>query len=306
MGKWSEGVRALPVNLFYLSDATEGGGMTFVAHLWKGLKSLGSLAFPRVYQIESGKSGRWYRDFGYGVKYRGIDLEDAIFLDGHNVIIALDYRHLSDASCLIDNGAKVVMIDNVLKNRGLDVEVLPRPYCAQCATYRYEYQWGNRDWSAINLSRGHPGSRLKMILASNQCSVSKHIIQMFGAHATKTSFPKSINVAAELCLRSRFVVDFKAGGHGDALYTTLECVDGGSIPILHKDWITPRGEMKPGVNCITVADSCELSSVLAARMPTHMLRTLQMGGLELLKRHAARAVAHKLLNFLQGVQDVKY
>ena len=56
-------------------------------------------------------------------------------------------------------------------------------------------------------------------------------------------------------------------GDGDGTqYSFLEAIDAGCVLVLHKEWIrTGKGEMRPGVNCLTVETPEEVATLLTSQ-----------------------------------------
>lgn len=86
------------VNLLYLAKPTYGGWVTFNSYLAK-------INNTHIYKITK-RSEKKFREYGYGVKYQNITINDFIELDGEIIITALDKNFIN----LLSNFDKKVTI----------------------------------------------------------------------------------------------------------------------------------------------------------------------------------------------------
>ena len=87
------------VNLLYLAKPTYGGWVTFNSYLAKINKT-------HIYKITK-RTEKKFREYGYGVKYQNITINDFMELDGEIVITALDKNFIN---LLSDFDKKVTIV----------------------------------------------------------------------------------------------------------------------------------------------------------------------------------------------------
>lgn len=103
--------------------------------------------------------------------------------------------------------------------------------------------------------------------------------------------------AADLASHYQFAVDLSEyiGDGGGTQYSFMEAMDGGAVPIIHKNWEKEVGDMEDGYNCIAVDSKQELEAVLRGRTK-HNLKKLRRGGSETLHMHSGKVIRKYLRN----------
>ena len=190
---------------------------------------------------------------------------------------------------------------------------VPHPYVREFVENISDRQ--PRSLNAVCISRVTFKKRVHLILEANRLVIAKdrvHILgrinRMYGFHVLQKKFPEwkqldpisfagtkqTWGAGASECAKARFSVDmswFPEDG-GGSQYTFMEAWDAGTVNIVHTDWTKFKGEMKPGVNCIAVADSVELASVLTY---ASNLDEIQDNGYQMLMQHAPMKVVEQLI-----------
>lgn len=104
--------------------------------------------------------------------------------------------------------------------------------------------------------------------------------------------------AVTKALQARYVVDltvFKRDSEGmqdkgGTQYVFFEAWNAGSILIVHRDWLTPGGELVENVNCLAISTAQELAELLLKDTPEHRRTALQSGGIKVLLEHQASKI----------------
>lgn len=105
-------------------------------------------------------------------------------------------------------------------------------------------------------------------------------------------FPLTWGASARECARAKFAVDltyFPDDG-GGSQYSFMEAWDAGTVNVIHEDWLRYPGEMKVGVNCITVDGPVKLADCMKYGRDEDV-STIVEAGYAALKNHDAEQVA---------------
>ncbi len=319
--------------LFYLSKNTFGGWVTYTAHLYRALEKVG--LNPHLYKVTK-RTEKTTRDFGYGLRYKNTGAEGVakIPLIDPCLIVAVQKNFYGQAIQLLDKGAWIVIHDPTeLRNKEFrDVihqhedrvivirksmlkhlpyaNFIPHPYVRY-----YKDEVPTMDINAIHVGRIDFDKNIDMVLDANRILPKKKQIVIFGFdnriytrfnivekypeyQQSKNDFPREWHYATRLCHRARFLVDMSAikGDGGGSQYTFLEAIDAGAVCVLNREWCKVKGEMKPGVNCLTAYDAKELAEILKSygkHAPPKMLNELRTNARKLLRRHSPTTIGRK-------------
>lgn len=323
------------INLFYLSKNNTGGWVTYTCHLINGLRSLGCTV--NLYKVGNRTEAK-ERNFGYGISYRNLDLEDSLTLDGDTVIVALqkNYREISEDLILngawmvvhdpaefkhIDqtNGSKFITIRKAVNKQLPDSHLVLHPY-----ERHFKKSMGvKRKNLACSIARIDFDKHTTILLDANRILKSNQKIQIHGFEnrlytrfkvcpeypeweQSVSAYERTQHTAAEICRDAKFAVDMsviKKDG-GGTQYTFLEAMDAGAINVIHKDWIRPNDEMKAypnsEANCFAVSNGKELVQVLTKKWESSLLKKMVIRSNKLLKKHEPTKIATKFLRVLGG------
>jgi hypothetical protein len=325
------------LRLVYLSANTTGGWITFTAHLYLGLENIrvsGGLGDIKLYKVRP-RPEPYMRSFGYGLNYQNATVEGLTKHWQPTLIVAINKNYRDIGAKLLAAGAWIVVHDPAEFKR-LDLAryasrvITIRPaVCAQVPGSTYiphpysRHYPGGRNWPstrpvhAVSISRIDFDKNTDIILDANRILPTRRKVVIRGFEnriytrfkivpkypewtQSVAHYPRELRTAAELCAQATYMVDMSLikGDGGGTQYTTLEAMDAGAIPVLHKGWIRPGGEMQPGVNCLVAGDAWELARVLQEKRDTDIAR-LRAGGRQVLMAHASRNVAQEYLNKLE-------
>jgi hypothetical protein len=324
------------INLFYLSDNTTGGWVTFTAHLMDGLAALG--VETQLIKVRTKTESR-LRTFGYGQLYRNVALRDAMGVveSAPSIIVALQKNHRDSALALAGAGAWMVVHDpaefkhlgDTPTDRCLTIRrtvqgalpgshLLPHPY-GRCRPA------GSRptgEWRAVSVCRIDFDKNTHILLDANRLLPDAMKINIHGFEnriytrfkvtpnypewrQSEVAFPREAGAAVRLCGRATYAVDMSLikGDGGGTQYSFMEAMDAGSVNIVHRGWILPDDEMvpypEPEANCLAVESGSELSRVLRdGGLRRAVVPALAASGERLLARHRPDVVAGALLRTL--------
>jgi hypothetical protein len=235
------------MNLFYLAEPRFGGWVTFTAHLALALRAAG-------YEVElfrvSARSEPRLRDFGRGLAYRNISLDDARLAAAlaPSIITAAGPKFAPVAAALLEEGALIVihdptelkpaMVEALSKTRqrivviresnlshvkklGLEAVFVPHPYVRMARK-------AERDVHAVAYSRLDWDKHTLVITEANTLLPPDKCVHIYGAenrmythHKVDKAFPEwrsnyrgqyapEVDAPVKLASRAKFVVDMSA------------------------------------------------------------------------------------------------
>ena len=279
------------VDLFYLSPNPYGGWVTYTAHLITALEKVG--ISPTLYKIRD-RSEKTKRDFGYGIKYQNISLEDALQLKNKKLIVAAAKNFKEQTETLYNQGAALVVHDPTeLKNlpdlkhgRIIVIRKIGLSYLPNATFIRHPYERKNlppveKYRKAVSVSRIDFDKHTEVLLDANRLLPDHLKIGIYGFEnriytrfkivphypeweQSKVAYPRHTNAAYAILQGAEFMVDMSIikGDGGGTQYTTLEAWDAGCVPIIQKQWIMPDDDMRDKINCLTVNSAEELAELL--------------------------------------------
>lgn len=197
---------------------------------------------------------------------------------------------------------------------------IPHPYERQSAPRVTEpdYAWLKRPTRAISTARVHNTKRTAMILKANELLPKRLWIKVMGAEYRLYSYglakryasfqqgkgalhwPLTFDAPVDICIKAHFNVDltkFPEDG-GGTQYTQLEAMDAGCINVMHSDWFTRGGEVKPNKHVIPVASPEELADVIREGVSDKHLE-MRVQCAKLLERHDASKIAKEYKRVLE-------
>lgn len=322
----------MAINLVYMSPNPFGGWVTFTSHLAKGLGRKCLLRKVRK------KTERTYRDFGYGLSYNNIAVEDLLNLDMPTLITAVHKSEVENAVKLLEAGAWIVIHDpnefhllDIVPDRSKVITIrksvakqipestlIPHPYQRSISSAALAPP-AKRRKRAVSVARIDFDKNTHILLGANRLLPEGKKIELhgfenrlYGKFKLMKQFPEWEQVqsthkfdrvqhaAPELCSKATYAVDMSIikDDGGGTQYTFLEAMDGGAVNVLNCGWIMPKGEMVPNLNCLTVEGPEDLAKVIQ-RMPSS-LALIQEQGYKLLKRHDASVVANQVRDLVEG------
>jgi glycosyltransferase involved in cell wall biosynthesis len=263
----------MKVNLFYLSGNTTGGWVTYTAHLKPTLESQGFKV--KMYKITK-KTERTERSFGYDLTYQNVNREDAVKVEGINLIVALQKNYLDIAIELLKRGAFMVIHDptemrntefaqTVLDNgnRTIVIRKGNKKYIPGSTFIQHPYVRFYNDksipsgeWNAVAISRIDFDKNTDWLLEANRLLKPEKKIKIYGFEnriytrfnilpkypewvQSVVHYPRELRYATKLCDKARFMVDMSyiKGDGGGTQYTFLEAMDAGAIVVINKGWL---------------------------------------------------------------------
>jgi len=324
------------VSLFYLSDNTTGGWVTFTAHLMMGLSKLPGIR-AAIYKVKPKHENR-PRPFGYNMTYRNIDLQHAIKLaNGLAVVVALQKNYREVSTALVSAGSWLVVHDpaefthtNLAEfgNRCFAIRrsvqrqisgstLLPHPY------HRH-YPKGTiatGKLRACSVARIDFDKNTTILLDANRLLSQQMKIRIHGFENrlyTKfkvcpqypewqqsiSHYSREVTTAANICHQATFTCDMSLikGDGGGTQYSFMEAMDAGSVCVVHRGWIIPDDEMRacpdPKANCIAVGNGRELAEVLQRGMSANEIQSIVRQSDQLLEHHKDEMSARTLVDVL--------
>lgn len=310
------------INLFYCSNNTTGGWVTFTYHLVKVLEALNESVL--LWKIGNNTECK-ARPFGYGLVYENITIEDAIKRGGHKLIVAAAKQQAEPVKALIAAGAKVVLHDPTELKAGLAGVDIEKPWVIRRAVQRqvpgsvfirHPYVRHARPaklpkrGGAVATSRIDFDKNTTILLDANRlgCKIDirgfeNRLYTKFKIMPNYPEWKQSVAAydrhdpaaAFELLLRHNFLVDMSLikGDGGGTQYTFLEAWDAGALPLIHSGWILPKDDMVPGVNCVTAGTGAEIKKALKSCLDREPME-------KALKRHSAKVVGPQIMEWLNG------
>ena len=289
----------MQVDLFYLSPNPYGGWVTYTAHLISALKEVGII--PTLYKIRD-RSEKTKRDFGYGVQYQNISLEDALLLKNKKLIVAAAKNFKSQTEALYNQGAALVVHDPTeLKNlpeltqgRIVVIRKIGLTYLPNATFIRHPYQRKNlppvdKYRRAVSVSRIDFDKHTEILLDANRILPDNLKIGIYGFEnriytrfkivphypeweQSKVAYPRHTNAAYAILQGAELMVDMSIikGDGGGTQYTTLEAWDAGCVPIIQKLWLMPEDDMRESINCLSVSTAEELANLISTNDGKHL------------------------------------
>lgn len=190
-------------HLVYMADPRYGGWVTYTAHLAHALTRMKHAV--GIYKIGM-KRETQVRDFGRGLRYRNVTLDDVqgLLQRGERVLlVAVGPSYAEQCGALLKAGARLVIHDpteltdemqlslhgaatrvvairetNVptLQQLGCEVTYIPHPYVASPAIYRPV-----RKWNAVAFSRLDWDKHTEIIAEANANLLPAHRCRIYGA-----------------------------------------------------------------------------------------------------------------------------
>ena len=315
-------------NLFYLSHNPYGGWATYTTHLMKSFEAMGVRS--NLFKIGNRTENK-LRDFGYGVQYQNLCLEDALKVRGKSLITAAGGRYKDKTIAMLEGGAWIVKHDpgedkyfKSPKERTIVIRRVNKRYgkFIQHPFVPSGFFLPEEKRGAATISRIDSDKRFELILKCNRLMKRKIAIHGFGhtsyarfylkdkypewakvisvGGASPTKFPKdSLYRGVEILLPKKFAVDLSVikNDGGGSQYTFMEAWDAGCVQVVNSEWIIDGDEMVSGVNCVAVEDEHELKEVLTSNIPTD---EIVRNGKTALKFHAPEVTVPRYLEVMYG------
>lgn len=212
-------------NLFYLAKPIYGGWVSFTAHL--ALKH----NLP-IYKLGN-RTETKERDFGYGVSYKNIEIDNLKELDGIPVIVAIDKNYYDTLSNFPDGTFVVIhdpsevtkktspeLIEHLHRFRiivirksvkkylketlGLDSVFLLHPF------YPYDFERSTNPTKAVSISRIDFDKHIDIQLTANKHLPMKNAILLYGAANLQYVFFKLQGLEFEKYYKGKFDKTFES------------------------------------------------------------------------------------------------
>lgn len=319
------------VNLFYLTPNPYGGWVTYTYHLIQALELVGIKC--SLYKITK-KGEKNTRDFGYSLRYRNINIEEALSLKGVNLIVALnkqfkcvadDLLSLSPCGIVVHDPTEIKNLPEsfkesqavVIRKTGLKLfpgaTLIRHPY----GRFQKELRAHNsRENLAASISRIDFDKHTEIILEANEDNLDDNFIHIYGFEnrlytkfkikprfpnweQSVRAYPREENKASSILTNYKFHVDMSEikGDGGGTQYTFLESWDAGCVNIINSAWIIEGDDMVPGINCLSVSNSSELTKAIE-NTPIATLEKIVNNGYAQLSKHSYEAIGNKFKLFL--------
>jgi len=317
------------VNLFYLTPNTFGGWVTYTYHLYKALEDNGVTV--NLYKIGN-RTEKKSREFGYSLTYRNLSMEDALSLEGYNLILATSKKFIEKADQLLRAGSFITIHDPteiknipdsldssrviVIRKAGLkafpEATFIPHPYKRNYKDNTYN---PDRLSHCVSVCRIDFDKKTEILLEANETLEPANRIEIYGFEnrlytkfkikprfpnweQSVSAYPREEGAASAILKDSIFHVDMSniVGDGGGTQYTFLEAWDAGAINILNDTWIIQGDTMVPGENCLAVKDSEELVTILN-ETDISTLEDIAANGYECLKVHDHVSIGKQYINF---------
>lgn len=314
-------------SIVYLAEARFGGWVTYTAHLAK------MLGVSHIYRIGN-KTEPKLRDFGQGVAYQNLSVEDAKNLP-ELLVVAVDKNNLESALELAKVGSAFVIHDPTELNETIvKIAKVGKPKIVTIRKKVQDLLWSEHELESAFIVHPYVRSNLKRDVIMNAASCSRvdwdkntdiivqananldkiHWCNIFGFENRiyghmhldtnypgwrtfyQGQFPAGFNAGAQIFSRANFAVDMSVikKDGGGTQYTFLEAWDACSHLVVHKEWLVDGGQLVDGVNCTAVGDHVELAQILRTE-PDIAIR--ENGNAELVK-HASGLVRSLYTEYL--------
>lgn len=316
------------VNLFYLSDNTRGGWVSYTVHLMKALEAVGME--PMLYKVRERGEGKT-RPFGFGAEYRNVALEEAECLvsEAPSIVVARGKRTMEISQELIKGGAflvchdshevrkcgtqpaRTVVIRKVLLGHLRGAHFIRHPYSPTMDAWQIPF--AKREGHACCISRIDFDKHISIILDANRLLPEERKVLFHSGDDNriytkfqimpkypewvqrKQTMPREAGHAVSILRNNCFMVDMGANKQdgGGTQYTFLEAWDAGCVPIINEAWVRdlPPDDMTPGFNCLVAGDGAQLADVL--KDDGMALATLVRNSRESLRLHAPIVVGQQ-------------
>ena len=324
------------VNLFYLSPNIYGGWATYTINLYWALRETG--VWVKLFKLRDKTNHRQSHDFGSGVPYYNITLDDALKLPDPKVVVAGARKFRAETDRFIASGAFLVVHDPTeLKNlpalppeRTIVIRRAGLVFAPHATFIRHPYRRAcNAGQDRVPAKSVHATSTARVdfdkhtdiLLSANRLLPEEKRIVIRGFENRRytkfnlidkhgftwkqdiSCFKRSASAAVDLLLPARFSVDMSAivGDGGGTQYTFLEAWDAGAVLIINAAWNAafPNDDMKPGDNCIAVHDAQELAGILSSLAEDNPAYiSLRNGGWGALSQHDPKLIGEQYLRAL--------
>lgn len=269
------------MSLIYMAKPTYGGWVSFTAHLSLKYKYKVYKIGKRTEKLKSGKDR--LRNFGYGVTYQNISIEDAIKLD--NILItAIDknyykyLNHFKKARLVIHDPTEIKgkscqpVIDHLNKFKIITIRKSVKRYLSKNHNIKAEFKvhpfysypvTKKPKMGAVSISRIDFDKHIEVILEANKLLPIDNKIEIYGAANDryvyfklkpsnlnfekyyKGKFKKSFVDLDGILSDKEFVVDLSAikNDGGGSQYTFLEAIYQNCILVLSSKWLVDSGNI---------------------------------------------------------------
>jgi len=298
----------MKINLLYLAEPKFGGWVSFTEHLYLCLKKSGhDVSLFGVSQ----KFNTEVSLFSGSVGIQKIPIQSIFELNGFMLVTALDKSNVQNAEILLKRKVGYVVHDPteltedrinfyrkshkvfgirknmipVLSDNGINASYLPHPYCSVNPKRKVSF-------NAVAYSRLDWDKHTDIIAEANSILPRDKRCRIYGAENSMYTFhklskrfpdwknnyfgkfPKATGAGAMLASNANWAVDMsviKNDGSGSQ-YTFLEAWDAGSGLVLNNKWTKDNtGEMKSGVNCISIENGSSLAAILLTEPPKSII-----------------------------------
>lgn len=320
----------MKVDLLYLSPNPYGGWVTYTAHLMRCLEANGIEA--RLFKIRP-RTEKKERDFGYGIKYRNISMEDADKLGNRKLIVAAAKNFLMETTWFYCSGAGLVvhdptelknlpmLSDNIIVVRKAGLQYIPNatfirhPYSIKQYDHRIE-----KKWNALSVCRIDFDKHTDILLDANRLLPESKRIEIRGFEnriytrfkilpnypewvQSQGAYPRTVDAAYEMLQQATYAVDMSQikGDGGGTQYSFLEAMNAGAINIIHSGWVRENDDMVPGENCIAVNGAGELAMLLENDIHAEDRKRIVENGIRHLLNHCHEKVGPQYKAFLEAL-----
>lgn len=315
------------VDLFYLSNNSYGGWVTYTAHLFKCLEATGIQT--RLFRIGN-RTEKRERNFGYGVNYRNVSMEDTHSLGNRKLVVAAAKRYLEETTWFYGTGAGLVVHDptelknlpplgdNIVVIRKAGLQYLPdatfirHPYIARPSGGKVA-----KKVNALSVCRIDFDKYTDILLDANRLLPEDKRIEIRGFEnriytkfkiipeypewvQSRGAYPRTAEAAYEMLQQASFAVDMSQikGDGGGTQYSFLEAMNAGAVNIIHSNWVREGDDMAPGKNCLAVDSAEELAEVLSRKPGGREHKRIVGNGLQHLENHSPEKVGPQYKAFL--------
>jgi len=294
------------IALFYCARPNYGGWVSFTAHLaLKYNLPLFEIGNTTEYTKEGNPK---LREYGYGVTYQNVTIEDLKKIKGKLLITAIDKTHYEFLDKFPD-GTYIVIHDptevkakaaepllkhlarfKILTIRESVQEYLKKTYSLKSKFilhpfFEYPFEKDPKPSKAVSISRVDFDKHTDIILEANKelkqpIDIHGAINRMYVFFALKEypfkkyykgTFEKSFQELSTLLKNVKFVVDMSVIKHdgGGSQYTFLEAIYQECALIINKKWIEGfKTPFKDHKNCFVIEDGSQLAKLIESSPKT--------------------------------------
>jgi len=319
----------MKVDLFYLSPNPYGGWVTYTAHLMRCLEANGVEA--KLFKIRPNTENR-ERDFGYGVKYRNISINDATLLGNRKLIVAAAKNFAQEALWLYCSGAGLVvhdptelknlpmLSDNIIVVRRAGLKYIPNATFIRHPYSALPYDHAPKQHLAVSTCRIDFDKHTDILLDANRLLPENKRIHIRGFEnriytrfkivpkypeweQSKAAYPRTATAAYDLLKQATYAVDMSQikGDGGGTQYSFLEAMNAGAINIIHASWLRNQDDMVNGENCVAINGPGELASLLDSDIHQDDRARIVNNGLKHLAHHSPEVVGPQYKKFLEAL-----